>query len=121
MTRTSVSILLLSLALMGCGTQKAVRPNAPSPEVAVAPDYTIIYRTNQVKGKAKTIKAVYLNGHSPLAVELYQGNTVEKLVQISTWTQGAEYGNTTTRWRVQDNEATLIRGQKTTRFIETDS
>ncbi|UOO82913.1 hypothetical protein LVJ83_05480 [Uruburuella testudinis] len=109
--------LLLIFACTACGSQKAVRPEAPAPIVAATQTYTIDYRA--AKGNSR-IRAVYINSNSPLTVELHQGSTVETLTQASAWAQGAEYSNATTRWHVQDNAATLTRKGKQTQYLETD-
>ncbi|MDO5640627.1 MAG: hypothetical protein Q4G28_12250 [Neisseria sp.] len=112
-----IAPLLLIFTLAACGSQRAVRPEAPAPQVVETQTYTIEYRAAQGRDR---IKAVYINSNSPLTVELHQGSTVETLNQVSAWAQGAEYGNATTRWHVQDNAAILTRKGKQTRFIETD-
>ncbi|EGV35377.1 hypothetical protein [Neisseria weaveri] len=107
--------LSIVLACAACGSVKAVRPEAPAPAIAETPSYTIQYQTG--KGKQRIV-AHYLNGHSPLTVELRQGNTVETLTQINAWSKGAEYANKTTRWHVQEGFATLTRKGKKTIFNE---
>lgn len=108
--------LLMVFTLAACGSQRAVRPEAPAPVIAETQTYTINYRS----AKGQKITAVYLNSHSPLTAELHQGNTVETLTQVSTWAKGAEYANPTTRWQVQEGWAELTRKNKKTRFNETD-
>lgn len=112
-----ITPLLLILVCSACGSQRAVRPEAPLPSVAETQTYTIDYRAAKGKGH---IKAVYINSNSPLTVELHQGSTVETLTQVSAWAQGAEYSNTGTRWHVQDNAATLTRKGKQTQYLEID-
>ncbi|MBF0804195.1 MULTISPECIES: hypothetical protein [Neisseria] len=102
---TRYALLLAVAALAACGTQKAVRPDAPAPAVAESQTQTIHYQTK----KGKRLTAVYHNNHSPLTVELKQGNSVENLKQIQSWAKGVEYANNTTRWHVQEGRATLKR------------
>ncbi|QEY26862.1 putative periplasmic lipoprotein [Neisseria zalophi] len=109
-------ILFPVLLCAACGSQKAVRPNAPTPLVAEAQTQTIHYQA----GKNKRLTAVYNNSNSPLTVELRQGNTVETLQQIQSWAQGVEYGNATTRWHIQDSRATLKRKGSTTVYREVE-
>ncbi len=112
-----IAPLLLILACAACGSQRPVRPEAPSPQVVENQTYTIDYRAAKGNGR---IRAVYINSNSPLTVELHQGSTVETLTQVSAWAQGAEYSNAGTRWHVQDNAAILTRKGKQTRYLETD-
>lgn len=114
--RRYIPSLLLAAILSACGSQRAVRPEAPAPVVAEIQNNTISYRA----ANGRRITAVYLNDRSPLAVELRQGSTVEILTQVSAWAQGAEYSNGNTRWHVQDNAATLIRRNQRIRYQETD-
>ncbi|MFS6938088.1 Membrane-bound lysozyme-inhibitor of c-type lysozyme [Neisseria animaloris] len=109
-------ILLTAFLCAACGSQKAVRPDAPTPEVAESQTYNINYKA----ANGRRITAVYHNNHSPLTVELRQGNTVETLKQIQSWAKGAEYGNATTRWHVQSDRAILTRKGKKTVYRETD-
>lgn len=102
------------LFLTACGSYKAVRPDAPVPQVAETPNYSVNY---EAAGRRK-ITAVYLNNNSPMAVVLKQGNTEEMLTQKHSLTKSAEYANATTRWTVQDGFATLVRKGKTVVFRE---
>lgn len=110
--------LILSAALLmcACGTQKAVRPDAPAPAVAESQSQTIHYKTK----KGKRLTAVYHNSHSPLSVELKQGGSTEMLKQVQSWAKGVEYGNGTTRWHVQEGRATFKRKGVTAVYYETD-
>ncbi|WP_437179429.1 hypothetical protein [Neisseria perflava] len=110
----SAPFLLLALLCTACGSYKAVRPEAPVPTVAEAQNYSVRYKA----ADGQTVTAVYLNSHSPLEMELHQGNTVETLKQSATWTKGVEYSNFSTKWNVQEGSATLTRGQKTVVFTE---
>jgi len=85
-----------------CGSYKAVRPDAPLP----------------VTVQGRTITAIYINSHSPMMVELREGNTVEKLVQVRLRSQGVEYANPSSRWQIGDGFAVLIRGGKEVVFKE---
>lgn len=105
MTQYALLLTAAAFVLAACGTQKAVRPNAPTPAVAESQTQTVHYKTK----KGKRLTAVYRNDHSPLTVELKQGNSVEKLKQVQSWAKGVEYANGTTRWHVQEGRATLKR------------
>ena len=97
-----------------CGSYKAVRPDAPLPVIAQAQTYSVRYQSAQ----GRTITAVYINSHSPMMVELREGNTVEKLVQVRLRSQGVEYANPSSRWQIGDSFAVLIRGGKEVVFKE---
>jgi len=99
-----ICALCLSLCA-ACGSYKAVRPDAP---------YSVRYQSAQ----GRTITAIYINSHSPMMVELREGNTVEKLVQVRLRSQGVEYANPSSRWQIGDGFAVLIRGGKEVVFKE---
>lgn len=109
-------LILPILFCAACGTQKAVRPDAPAPVVAESQSQTIHYKSY----KGKMLTAVYYNNHSPLTVELREGNTTETLKQIQSWAKGVEYSNASTRWHVQEDRATLKRKGKVTVYREVD-
>ncbi len=116
MTRYALLLTAAAFVLTACGTQKAVRPNAPAPAVAESQAQTVHYKTK----KGKRLTAVYRNDHSPLTVELKQGNSVEKLKQVQSWAKGVEYANGTTRWHVQEGRATLKRKGVVSVYYETN-
>ena len=68
--------------------------------------------------KVGRITAIYINSHSPMMVELHEGNTVEKLVQVRLRSQGVEYANPSSRWQIGDGFAVLVRGGKEVVFKE---
>ena len=53
-----------------------------------------------------------------MMVELREGNTIEKLVQVRLRSQGVEYANPSSRWQIGDGFAVLIRGGKEVVFKE---
>lgn len=108
------AVLLPLLFLAACGSYKAVRPSVPKPVVAESQTYSVKYKA----ANGQRITAVYINGSSPMTVELRQGNTVEKLKQIRSWARGVEYSNLSTRWHVQEGFATLKRKNRQTVFTE---
>lgn len=108
------AVLLPLLFLAACGSYKAVRPSVQTPVVAESQTYSVNYKA----AKGQRITAVYINGSSPMTVELRQGNTVEKLKQVRSWAKGVEYSNISTRWHVQEGFATLKRKNKQTVFTE---
>ena len=82
--------------------------------IAQAQTYSVRYQSAQ----GRTITAIYINSHSPMMVELREGNTVEKLVQVRLRSQGVEYANPSSRWQIGDGFAILIRGGKEVVFKE---
>lgn len=109
-------LILTLLFCTACGTQKAVRPDAPAPVVAESQSQAVHYKSY----KGKHLTAVYHNNHSPLTVELREGNKTETLKQVQSWAKGVEYSNAETRWHVQEDRATLKRKGKTTVYREVD-
>ncbi|STZ76008.1 hypothetical protein [Bergeriella denitrificans] len=107
----TAALLLLTAA---CGSYKAVRHAEPAPVIADTPTHAVRYAAPD----GQTLTAVYINSNSPMTVDLQQGNTVERLQLVNTWTQGAEYSSYDTRWHVQDNTATLTRRNRPTVFTE---
>ena len=108
-----ICVLCVSLCA-ACGSYKAVRPDVPLPVIAQAQTYSVRYQSEQ----GRTITAIYINSHSPMMVELREGNTVEKLVQVRLRSQGVEYANPSSSWQIGDGFAVLIRGGKEAVFKE---
>ncbi|WP_231998406.1 hypothetical protein [Neisseria animalis] len=77
-----------------------------------------IQSADYIAANGQKITAVYLNSHSPMIVELHQGNAVESLKLLHAWTHGAEYGNFDTRWHIRAGSATLTRRDKQLKFDE---
>lgn len=112
----TAALILAAFTLAACGSHKAVRHAEPAPTVAEAQTHSVQYQS----ADGQRIRADYINSNSPMTVELHQGNTVESLKQIQSWTKGVEYSNLATRWHVQEGFATLTRSGKQTVFTEVE-